>query len=551
MQNSSINFLEKTKFNKLIIGLIIVILTFITRIAVAPSQNGYSSYDSGNFILATHSFSIQDDKPHLPGYYLFVVILKYTNLIIHNFYYSMLFLSVLFTSIASVLIFLLLDKYFEKLEAILLTLIIIFNPLVWFYSSSTEIYAFDLFFSALVFYIGLQKNGMYILPLLIALGTGVRQTTGLLLLPLCFYFFYRKLKEKDIDWLLLGTSIVPSLLAFAIWFVPMTNSIGGVHKYIEYSTSNSPIPQGLITKGLWGFARNLAGMFSYGFFGLIPSIISLIILLFYKIFRKKNQNVIPTEEGIPVMMKPGMKINSQMSILKYQLLYWLVPPILFFMVIHYAKGYLLLVFPFIFVIPAYLIIKKILNIKSLILILIIQILVFLFYPYYYPSYEDNSNYDYRKLSKLETSLNRFVSYYGMSYSHLKRLGRFYKEIDTLLNDKNFPVSKRAYIFVDPSVVPNHRILQIIYPDRTFLKLNQTEPDSYVKFSGTNFYYRDDFESILGVSVILTSNSYYNRFLRNFSGTSLSTKNFTIFIPTNKNIGEIAGQYMKFFNRVGY
>ncbi|MCL5991197.1 MAG: DUF2723 domain-containing protein [Bacteroidetes bacterium] len=143
---------------------------------MAPGNNSFTSYDSGNYCLASISYSIENDRPHLPGYFLYVQLVKNIYQITHNFYYSLLFLSILFSSISSVFVYLILKNYFKIIQSYLLTLIILFNPLVWFYGSSTEIYAFDLFFSSLVFYTGIQRNGIYFLPILIALGTGVSQT---------------------------------------------------------------------------------------------------------------------------------------------------------------------------------------------------------------------------------------------------------------------------------------------------------------------------------------------------------------------------------------
>jgi hypothetical protein len=533
---------NKIRFKNFFICTLLFILTFITRIAIVPGHNGFSSYDAGNFLLATQSYSIQNDRPHVPGYYLYVVILKDVNLIINDNYYSMLFLSVLLTSLAGIFIFLLLKKYFVHYISFLLTLIIIFNPYVWYFSLSTEIYSFDIFFSALIFYTGIQRNGIYFLPLLIALGAGVRQSSALLLLPLCFYLFYLKLKNKDIDWILLVVSIVPAVLAFLLWFIPMTNSTGGIAQYIELMKSRNNLRQSIFSIGLSGFVKNMVVIASYGFYVIIPAIVSFIIILIYKLSKKKKGSSISDNTQ-------SFATYSHFSITFIELCFWLIPPILFYLIIHNAKGYLLLIFPIIIIVPAFFLFKKFFSQKELLIIIVVQIAFFFLYPSTYPHYELNANYNYRKLSKVQISLIRLTSVYSMSYSHLNQLKTYYSEIDEIIKKTKF--NKNLYLLIDPTVVPTHRILQVIYPDITFVMIYQQYYDKYSIYQGISYTDYYGIENVLYSSAIITSNSFYNKFLKDFSDKSYSTEHFTAFIPSTDKVKTIAEFYRNYFNREGY
>ncbi len=544
----------KENLRNILICLSLFVITLSTRLLVAPGNNSFTSYDSGNYCLASISYSIENDRPHLPGYFLYVQLVKNIYQITHNFYYSLLFLSILFSSISSVFVYLILKNYFKIIQSYLLTLIILFNPLVWFYGSSTEIYAFDLFFSSLVFYTGIQRNGIYFLPILIALGTGVRQTSGLLLLPLCFYFLYRSIKDKELEWNLFITSLVPCILAFLLWFIPMTNSVGGINNYIELSTHHNPIPRNLISGGISSLAKNLVGLASYGIFPAIPTLVSLLFYFINKFFGKAVSYKNTTDTKKPPLSllnerTSGVKNKSFKRNSLIRIGFWLIPPILFFMFIYYAKGYILLVFPVIIIIPSFFILKNLIGNKMLFFILVLQVAVFLFFPCYYPHYEDNSNYKNRALSKIDLTIDRFFSYYSMSYSHLKDLEMYYKEIDSLLTKSR--INSEIDIFIDPTIIPNQRVLQVIYPSRAFLRYDHTDYDRYWIYKGIDNVKLSDLETGIRYSAIISSNMFFKKYLINYTNESLSTNHFTLFIPMQEKIGIIKDVYNNYFQKIGY
>ena len=81
----------------------------------------------------------------------------------------MVFLNILYSAAAMGLLFLLLTRWFDTKFSILITLLTMTNPMVWYYGCVTEIYAFDLFFGNSLALPGLSPAGIYFTPLIAGL----------------------------------------------------------------------------------------------------------------------------------------------------------------------------------------------------------------------------------------------------------------------------------------------------------------------------------------------------------------------------------------------
>jgi len=181
----------KNNNKEIIVFLSLIIITIISRLIFSESIYYYE--DGPTFATATINYNIKMISPHLPGYYLHVKIIKLFSYFFTNIHSAMVMLSVFYSGLAAGLIYFIFRKWLKIYPSILLTLFLITNPFVWFFGCTSEIYSYDLFFSSLLVLAGLSGRWIYYTPLILALGTGVRQSSGVLLLPL--FYIIREIKK--------------------------------------------------------------------------------------------------------------------------------------------------------------------------------------------------------------------------------------------------------------------------------------------------------------------------------------------------------------------
>ncbi|HYF03567.1 MAG TPA: hypothetical protein VEC36_09355, partial [Patescibacteria group bacterium] len=140
------------------IALGLMFSTALLRLAVADFEFGNLTFDSGNFALAVRDYSVQHDRPHLPGYILYVVFLKVLSSITAS---PGIAASILFSSLSSSVFFWLFKKWFSSGCALIITLFILVNPMAWFSGATAEIYSFELLFSGLLVLAGTSHRWIY------------------------------------------------------------------------------------------------------------------------------------------------------------------------------------------------------------------------------------------------------------------------------------------------------------------------------------------------------------------------------------------------------
>ena len=518
-----------------IIVLFIILLTAVTRIYFGEQNFGGFATDPANFTLAAQSYSIANNRPHLPGYYLHIKIIRFVQLITRNTQSAMIILSVAYSAIAMGFLYLLFCHWFDTKISILLTLLIITNPMVWFYGSVTEIYSFDLLFGILLAWLGLSPIGIYFTPLLVGLFSGIRPSSGILLVGLYSFLWYHNTKLHSFSFKKFLFSHLIGLAGFLIWFIPMINSAGGLVKYISLYSTNLPVEKPPIL-------QNWFGLSSYFIF-LLPAYVVLIIYLVYNYF-------------LNYKIKNGSKFKSnELEFSKnyfYLMLSWCIPPIIFFFFYLYDKGYFLLcVTPFLSL--AFILFhKKKTVINGLVTTIILQILIFCFLPYSKPEVQTYFSPGVRHMSIAHLWLERTGSEYLMSQSYIKAMGQATNEIDNIINalPKTFSDSmKNNYlILIDPTIPLSVRSLQVKYPNKYFCSLLLHEPDQYMVYNKLDTKIQNGLNNLFDKALVISRTDFVRQYLQKIDIQSKHYGNYSVYNATNGENEKLANIYTYYFLR---
>lgn len=420
-------------------------LAVALRLFSVADTNVWHSQDTGNIALAVADYNIAEERPHLPGYYLYVQLIRLLNLLIGNTHTSVIFLVILFSSLGTALSYLIFRKYFEISTSLILAAALMTNPLVWFNGSVTEIYSFDLFFSALFFLIGTNKRTIWLLPLLISLGAGIRQSSTFILLPLYIYFWYDYLKRTN-NLKLFAISNTAGVLLLLSWLIPMLQTSGGVGPFLNIMQEHNPVPA-------LDIPRNLLQAVTMGVWKHIP----LFALLIQR-YRTEGK---------------ALQSDNQIKII---IIVWLIPALLTFAFIHYTRGYWLIA-----AIPCYIIIGILIKNHSskiiLASVILLQSAYFLFFPYSLNNPEIFYNKANRSINSLTSTYLRSLSQNSLTLSHIKTHDKYTLSLMETLDKMN----SDDLLLLDRTMPINARTLQT-YHDGKIAELNPYSSDSYFLYS---------------------------------------------------------------------
>ena len=129
---------RKIQFNKAGIWAILGILVVISRVPFFEETP--FEWDSVNFLYAIERFDISDDRPHPPGYIGYVYLGKAVNLIIRQPQSSLLVINIMAALLLLLGVHVLVKPYWDEKSFYFLSIILIFNPIVWFYGEVTLSY---------------------------------------------------------------------------------------------------------------------------------------------------------------------------------------------------------------------------------------------------------------------------------------------------------------------------------------------------------------------------------------------------------------------------
>ena len=476
-------------------ALLIILLTAVLRIYFSEQSYYGISTDPANFILAVQSYNIAKDQPHLPGYYMHVQIIRLIKILTGNTHSAMIILSIFYSSVAMGFLYLLFRNWFDINISLLLALLVATNPMVWFYGCTTEIYSFDLFFSIVIAWLGLNPVGIYLIPLFAGLFSGVRPSSGILILGLYLFLWYRHIKSGSFSLKKAVFSHLAGLAGFLIWFIPMISSAGGIRKYLTLYSVNSPVPKISILQNWYTIS-------SYIVFLLFPYVVLMIYLLIHYIGSRRNRiendnsaKIIPPRDFI------------------YLMLACCILPLVFFFFYYYAKGYFLLcIVPVLSLIIIFIRKKKASQI-ILSFAILLQTAFFCLWPYTKPEPRLYFSPGPRQFSISKVWLERFNSVYLMSQSHIRSMEKSENEIGKLINflSDSSNKLKNNIIFIDPTISIKARALQAEYPQLNFGALSFFKHDQYEIYNDTEVTIKNGLNKMIKESWIISRRSFIYRY----------------------------------------
>ncbi len=513
---------------------LLALTTALSRVIFAEHDFGGISYDSGSYALAVQSYDLTQTRPHLPGYYLHIQAIKLIRLVTHDTHKAMLFLSILYSSLAMGLLYLLLRRWFNMRISLLLTGITLSNPMVWFYGCVTEIYAFDLFFGVALVGLSCVRGGIYATPFFLGFFSGVRPSSGVLLLPLYAFLWYRHLKSKAISIKSALFSQLPGIVGFLLWFLPMIHSAGGLKAYLSLYSTHYPVEKISLLQNWYRF--------SSFFVFLLPPYLIIVVDFVFNVLRHKGTSVSKPRTGVPIP-KSFVQI----------MLWWFIPPFLFFLFFHYSRGFFLLCAPAFFSLAILFFHKKPLQSEIFMTAIVAQILMFVFMPYSLPKLQTLISPQSRQMNIARVWWYRTASVYLMAQSYIRALEEKASDIEMALKSTKSLIKEsepqNTFIFLDPTFPLSIRSMQVKYPHLHFARFSFHKKDQYEIYSGLIEKSQTGLKDMICRAVIVSRSDFVRRYLEEIQIEVHHSNYFTAFTVPEEACETLANTYDVLFSRV--
>ncbi len=283
------------------------------------------NWDAVQFALALHEFDIAKHQPHPPGYLLYVALGRLLNASLADPTLAYVALAMLFSAGSTFVLYWLARRIYDRATAVIAASLLAVSPLFWFYGSVGLTYAGEAFAASVVawFAYGALRGrvpSLYWGAFALGLTGGMRQSVLVLLLPLWLGSALIGVPSRRRQ-LIAGAILLVSVLA---WLLPMLWLTGGPAAYLGASTQ------------LYGSV-------------LLPTSVlggSLEITLAQVRYLLESTLVGLGPLGLVALILPAYVRRVGWHRPEWFLLGWMVPPIIFYMLIHFGQaGYVLTFLP--------------------------------------------------------------------------------------------------------------------------------------------------------------------------------------------------------------
>jgi len=283
------------------------------------------NWDAVQFALALHEFDVAKHQPHPPGYLLYVALGRLLNASLANPTLAYVALAMLFSAGSTFVLYWLARRLYDRATAITAASLLAVSPLFWFYGSVGLTYAGEAFAASLVawFAYGALSGhvpSLYWGALALGLTGGMRQSVLVLLLPLWLGSALLGVPSRRRQ-AIAGGILIASVLA---WLLPMLWLTGGPAAYVGASAQ------------LYGSV-------------LLPTSVlggSLEITLAQVRYLLESTLVGLGPLGLVALILPAYSRRMGWRRPEWFLLGWMVPPVVFYMLIHFGQaGYVLTFLP--------------------------------------------------------------------------------------------------------------------------------------------------------------------------------------------------------------
>ena len=289
------------------------------------------NWDAVQFALALHEFDIAKHQPHPPGYLLYVGLGRLLNAWVGDPTLAYVALAMLFSAGTTFVLYWLARRIYDRATAVVAASLLAVSPLFWFYGSVGLTYAGEAFAATVVAwsaYRTLTEGGRHLYWGAVALGLtgGMRQSVLLLLLPLWLGAAALDIRSRAgarprRRLVIAGFILAGSVLA---WLLPMMWLTGGPGAYVAASTQlygSMLLPTSVLGGSLEVTLAQLRYLIESTLVGLGP--LSLVAL------------------AVPAYARRHGWRGRE-----WFLLVWIVPPAVFYTLVHFGNaGYVLTFLP--------------------------------------------------------------------------------------------------------------------------------------------------------------------------------------------------------------
>lgn len=287
------------------------------------------NWDAVQFALALDRFDLHLHQPHPPGYLLYVLAGRGANLLVGDPTLALSLLSVLFSGLAVPLFYALCRRVFEEVPvAICAALLMLGSPLALYYGATGLTYVPEMALAIAVAWAAWHLRSTNdvgavryagLLGLALGIAGGLRQTSLVLLMPLCLWALWSAPRKARATFILVLSGIC------TLWLVPLLALSGGPAAYLR---ENALLGQtvsdltSIVGAGLEGVAYNLSVEGLALLAGLGLALVPL---------------------GVWATRAVRFSLSSK---LRWFAFWWAVPPLAFFALTHIGQlGYALISLP--------------------------------------------------------------------------------------------------------------------------------------------------------------------------------------------------------------
>jgi hypothetical protein len=283
------------------------------------------NWDAVQFALALHEFDIAKHQPHPPGYLLYVALGRLLNASLADPTLAYVALAMLFSAGSTFVVYWLARRLYGRASAITAASLLAVSPLFWFYGSVGLTYAGEAFAALVVAWFAYgaltgHVPSLYWGALALGLTGGMRQSVLLLLLPLWLGSALIGIRSRR------RVAIAGAILLVAVlaWLVPMLWLTGGPAAYVGASTQlygSMLLPTSVLGGSLEVTLAQVRYLLESTLVGLGPL-------------------------GLAALALPAYSRRNGWHRPEWFLLGWMVPPSIFYMLIHFGQaGYVLTFLP--------------------------------------------------------------------------------------------------------------------------------------------------------------------------------------------------------------
>ncbi len=236
------------------------------------------------------------------------------------------------------------------------------------------------------------------------------------------------------------------------------------------------------------------------------------------------------------------------------LLFWFLPSLLFFVFVHYSKGYFLICLAalFVFVLRGWASNRN--GKRWLLAVILFQCGLFLFLPYLRPNPQIYLTPGRRTMNLAQLWWARTMSVQEMSRRRLKTL----EDDSRVLRMALLQIRSKAKnngdairpVFVDPTSPLSVRALQAGNPRQDWASMSLSEPDIYGWYHGLNQFRREGLADLLKHALILSRGDFVRKYLTDFDLRFYSVDELVLFSCNPEQAERLARRYRELFIRTG-